>query len=123
LVFELLLKQPLHSSNPPKTSSEDDVATDRIKAVGRKVIEGAEKRVGNVGLLIFCFSKEDAVVDLIGYELEPQLFYRDGDRSIGSTYSSILVFQIVQLLLSNALQQLQGDFLVHQGEVISQELV
>lgn len=69
MLLDLFLEELLHASDAPKSTSQHDVPADRLKAIGRKVINNRKQQCSNIGLLILRITIEDAIIDLVSNKL------------------------------------------------------
>lgn len=113
MLLDLFLEVFLHASNAPKSTSQHDVPADRLETIRREVIDNRKHQCSYIGLLILWIAKEDAIIDLISYELQPYFISDSNSYEVArSPYRSIGVLYIVQVLFSYPSEHVHRYFFV-----------
>lgn len=114
---------PLHAADAPKTPRKHHVATQCVETVGRQVVDGGQELMGDVCLLVLCVSEEESEVDFVGNELHPDFADCDIGGVVGGADGSAVVAHLHQFFFGDAFEEVDGEFLVEQHQVVPQEPV
>lgn len=112
LIFDVLFEEFLHATNPPESTSQDDVTTDSIEAVRRQLFEDREEGVCDIRLLILGIAKEHIEVDLISDELHSDLANVDANKGVGCSDIAIGATDFIELFLCDAPKEVHRDLLI-----------
>lgn len=114
---------PLHPADPPKPPRKHHVATKRVEAVRGQAVDGGQELMSDVCFFVLCVSEEEGEVDFVGDELHPDLADCDVDGIVGGGDGCAAVAHLHQFFFGDAFEEVDGEFLVEQHEVVPQELV
>lgn len=119
----MFFKIILHTINPPKSSSKDNIFAKFIQTINRHLIKHFQETVRNIGFLILIISKKNLKVDFRLIEFEFDLFDRNNKFLFFWRDDSIVILDITQFLVSDFGENLFAYIRIHIDKLLTNDFI